>query len=74
MRKTGPLRQPEGLSGGGEVLPTWNLGDLYGGTADPRIEADLQAARRDAEAFESQYRLKLATLNGAAPGGGDREL
>ncbi len=66
MRKTGPARQPEGLSGGGEILPTWNLGDLYAGTADPQIEADLQAARLAAEAFESQHRLKLATLDGAA--------
>ncbi len=66
MRETGPTRQPEGLSGGAEMLPVWNLGDLYSGIADPGIEADLETAQRDAGAFEARYRLKLATLDGAA--------
>jgi oligoendopeptidase F len=37
----------------------WNLGDLYAGPDDPRIEDDLQAARRRAEAFEAAYRGKI---------------
>lgn len=67
MRKSGLVRQPEGLSGGGgEVLPAWNLNDLYAGVSDPAIVEDLAAAERDAAAFEAAYRMKLAGLDGAA--------
>jgi len=63
------VRHPEGFSGGGAELPVWNLGDLYAGLTDPRIEADLEAAKAAAAKFEATYRLKLATLDGADLGG-----
>jgi oligoendopeptidase F len=62
------VRHPEGFSGGGAELPVWNLGDLYAGLTDPRIEADLEAAKAAASAFEAKYRLKLATRDGAELG------
>ncbi len=45
----------------------WNLGELYNGPDDPRIEADLAEARRRAEAFAQKYRGKITTgeLDGA---------
>jgi oligoendopeptidase F len=42
----------------------WNLDELYAGPDDPRIEADLAEARRQAEAFAQQYRGKVSTLDG----------
>ncbi len=41
---------------------TWDLRDLYQGPDDPRLDADLQAARRRAEAFEATYRGRIASL------------
>ena len=44
-------------------LPTWNLADLYADRADPRIEADIAAARaaNDAlAALEGQGRVERA--------------
>lgn len=34
----------------------WDLGDLYSGLDDPRIEQDLLLAQQRAQAFESRYR------------------
>jgi oligoendopeptidase F len=41
----------------------WDLRDLYSGINDPKIAADLAAARKSAEAFEAKYRGKIATLS-----------
>ena len=49
-------------------LPAWDLSDLYAGREDPRLEADLQAAERDAKAFRERYYEKLAGLSGEALG------
>jgi oligoendopeptidase F len=38
----------------------WNLGELYNGTDDPRIAADLVEARKQAEAFAQKYRGQIA--------------
>ena len=38
----------------------WNLGDLYAGLDDPRIEQDLNQALERAKAFEIAYRGKIA--------------
>ena len=40
----------------------WDLGDLYAGPDDSRLEGDLQGSRRRAEAFEAAYRGKIAAL------------
>jgi oligoendopeptidase F len=45
----------------------WDLGDLYQGPEDPRIEADLGTALRRAEAFAAAYRGKIDTPGGPAP-------
>jgi oligoendopeptidase F len=42
----------------------WDLGELYAGPADPRIETDLGEARRRAQQFADTYRGKVATLRG----------
>lgn len=51
------------------ALPRWDLSDLYGGSADPKIAADFAAASRSAEAFRARYREKLAGLDGAGLAG-----
>ena len=45
----------------------WNLADLYGGTQDRSIEADLNAALSLAQAFEARYRGAFAVEGGIAP-------
>ena len=47
-----------------ETLPRWNLADLYAGTDDPAIEADLAWGKDKAVAFEARYKDKLAGLSG----------
>src|SRR5947209_17851234 len=42
----------------------WNLGDLYQGITDPRIESDLNEARERAKRFESTYRGKIDVPGG----------
>lgn len=44
----------------------WDLGDLYAGLDDPRIDQDLQAALKRAEAFETAYRGKINAPGGPA--------
>jgi oligoendopeptidase F len=46
----------------------WDLGELYDGPDDPRIEADVAEARQRAEAFAQSYRGTITTgqLDGAA--------
>ncbi len=48
----------------GEQGPVWNLGDLYGGPEDPRIEADLVASDQAAAALEAEYKGRLPELDG----------
>ena len=42
---------------------TWRLEDLYAGPDDPRIEADRQLNRDEAERFSSDFRGKVAGLD-----------
>lgn len=48
-------------------LPVWDLSDLYAGNDDPRLKSDLDRARQEAEAFEADFKGKLAeaTTSGA---------
>ena len=41
----------------------WNLSDLYAGTDDPQLEADLDRAKELAQAFESSYRGRVSELS-----------
>ena len=34
-----------------DALPQWNLGDLYAGRDDPKIEADIALAKADNDAL-----------------------
>lgn len=43
-------------------LPVWDLSDLYTGNDSPQLQADLDAARREAKAFEADYKGQLASL------------
>jgi oligoendopeptidase F len=47
---------------------SWDLSDLYKRVDDPRITADLEAALKRAQAFESAYRGKISSPGGPAPG------
>ncbi len=58
-------RHPDGAAAASAALPSWDLGDLYASPQDPRIEADLAAAREGAERFAAAYQGKLAELSGA---------
>jgi oligoendopeptidase F len=46
------------------TLPVWNLDDLYRGTEDPALAADLAAAKKEAAALNARYAGKLADLDG----------
>jgi oligoendopeptidase F len=52
--------------GGEEILPVWDLSDLYDGAADPKLEADLRQAEADAKDFAARHAGKLAGLRGDA--------
>ncbi|HEY8103685.1 MAG TPA: M3 family oligoendopeptidase [Gaiellaceae bacterium] len=43
----------------------WNLGDLFDGPDDPRIDSDLEEALAASQAFRERYRGKLAGLTAA---------
>ncbi len=45
----------------------WDLGDLYTGLDDPKIEADLATALERARAFAAAYRGKIDTPGGPSP-------
>ena len=64
-----PLLRDTARPGGSapaEALPAWDLSDLYTGTDDPRLEADLAAAEAAALAFESAHAGKVGALSGDA--------
>ena len=44
--------------------PVWSLDDLYAGPGDPRLEADLASVESDAAALESEFKGRLAGLDG----------
>ena len=71
MPKTALRRKPEKASKLGK-LPEWDLSDLYSGLDSPQIKADLDQADRDCEAFEAQFKGRLAGL--AAGEGAGRAL
>lgn len=47
------------------ALPSWDLGDLYAGVTDPKIESDLCTAQDEAARFAARYQGQLAGLSGA---------
>ncbi|MFT8243918.1 M3 family oligoendopeptidase [Roseomonas sp. BN140053] len=55
-----------GAAGEAGALPVWDLSDLYAGTTDPRLAADLDAAEAEAVAFEAATAGRVASLSGDA--------
>ena len=57
-------------------VPRWDLGDLYGGISDPRLERDVKNASSRAERFERKYRgkIKSPSLSPRELAGAAREL
>src|ERR1700687_6424307 len=51
------------------TLPEWNLADLYPGTDDPGLKADLATSERAATAMQESYAGKLAALADGGKGG-----
>jgi oligoendopeptidase F len=59
-------REVDAEAGGGPAAGVrWELGDLYAGPDDPRIEADLDAALAAANAFAARWRGKLGQAGAA---------
>jgi len=46
---------------------TWDLSDLYESHRDPKLRADLEAAKQRADAFAKRYRGTIDTASGPAP-------
>ncbi len=76
MTVTRPLALPDDMAGvtvwpeagtdAAFALPSWTLTDLYRGTEDQAIEADLARLEADAIAFAAALRGTVAGLDGAA--------
>jgi len=49
----------------GAEAVAWDLGDLYAGPEDPRLDADVAQALADAAAFRERHRSKVAELDAA---------
>lgn len=69
-----PASAPDDFGGGGDLapLPEWRLGDLYGGTEDPAIEADFAAIAADCGAFGADFRGRVSELDAAGLAGAIR--
>ena len=66
------LRSPDGQGASPvheEVLPEWDLSDLYPGMDSPAIEDDFVAAEQAALAFKTRYEGKFADMSGAEMAG-----
>src|SRR5215211_6773198 len=61
---TAQLTRPEAESP--DALPTWDLSELYASIDDPKLDADLAEVLSLAEAFEADYKGRLASLDDAA--------
>jgi oligoendopeptidase F len=61
-----PISGAQAAPGVEPTLPAWDLGDLYKSPDAPQVQADLNAAERDATAFEAAHAGRLAALSGAA--------
>ena len=48
-----------------EILPRWDLGDLYSGPEAAELAADLNRAATTAEKFNNDYCGKVASLSAA---------
>ena len=51
-----------------EVIPSWDLNDLYNNPDDPKLKQDLGHSAKGAKSFADKYQGKLADLDGAGLG------
>jgi oligoendopeptidase F len=58
-------RLPNGPSGASDLLPHWDLTDLYDGIDSPTLARDLEQAKRRAADFRDAYAGKLETQSAA---------
>lgn len=65
MEQVMPDSAPE-TAGKPSGLPEWDLSDLYAGTDDPQVLADLDAVGADAKAFREAHAGRLDRLKGDA--------
>ncbi len=42
-----------------EIIPTWDLSDLYSGIHDPKIDQDIAFSLKESELFEKKYREQI---------------
>ncbi len=54
-----------------DILPEWDLSDLYDGLNSKKLKSDLQLSMKSAVAFERKYKSRLASLL-KEKNGGDR--
>ncbi len=74
MVRVETLRLPDGPTGAAELLPSWDLTDLYDGIDSPALAHDLAVAQEHASAFRVDYADKLAALPARGTGGGPGPL
>ena len=73
-RRAGAATEGQGKGGLGD-LPEWNLADLYSRIDAPELKADIERAGKEAEAFETRWKGKLAAeADKGAAGGLGRAL
>ncbi|MDJ0948937.1 MAG: M3 family oligoendopeptidase [Alphaproteobacteria bacterium] len=60
-----PQAQQEQPAKTAEILPEWDLADLYPGPDAPQLQSDLDDTNAAAAAFKDRYQGKLAELSGA---------
>ena len=51
-----------------DVIPKWDLNDLYASLDDPKIVQDLDQTATGAKAFATDYQGKLSALDGEGLG------
>lgn len=61
MNKILQKSKPRGTKN--NLLPAWDLSDLYQGMTDKQIEKDLAVYQKSAEAFAKKYKGKIAQLS-----------
>jgi len=49
-----------------ESLPVWNLGDLFGGMDDPKIDREIEAAGAEAASIRDTYKDRLDKIDSEA--------
>jgi oligoendopeptidase F len=67
-RRAGAATEGKGMGGLGD-LPEWNLADLYSRIDAPELKADIERAGKQAEAFETRWKGKLAEEADKGPAG-----